>query len=171
VSHRRLIPAVLVGAVVVPTAAAQPLRANVVSWSPNIVRAGEPVSVVLTLRAEPAQGAEIRPNGRRHIAVVIRGNGQTRRFAAAPLGSGRYRSTIVFPQDGAWRIRVHYRGGETDLGKGAACVGDCAGPEETRSSPATGDGWLRIGVAIGVAVVLTAAASAAALSRRRLRAS
>jgi hypothetical protein len=169
VPHRGLIPAVLVGAVVVPTAAAQQLRANPVSWSPDVVRAGEPVSVVLTLRAEPAVGAEIRRDGRRHVAVVIRGNGQARRFAATPLGSGRYRATIVFPEDGAWRVRVRYPGGETGLGKGGACVGDCAEAEETRSSPATGNGRLRIGVVVAVGAVLAAAALAAVLSRRRLR--
>ena len=65
-SRFALVLGVLAAGTFVPTAAAQgfQFRANVVSWSPNIVRPGEPVSVVLTLRAMPAQGAEIRADGR-----------------------------------------------------------------------------------------------------------
>jgi hypothetical protein len=164
----------VVTATFVPTAAAQRIqfRANVVSWSPNIVRPGEPVSIVLTLHAEPAQGAEIRADGRRDVAVVIRGNGQTRRFATTPLGSGLYRTEIVFPAAGSWHIRVRYRVGadgpvgETDLGKGGACVGDCVDAEaqQLRGPPSTGHSF---GIAIAVGVVLMAVVLAAAAARRR----
>jgi hypothetical protein len=134
-SRFALVAAVVGVGILVPAAAAQQFRANVVSWSPNDVRPGEPVAVVLTFHAEPVHGAD----GRRHIAVVIRGRGRTRRFAATPLGSGRYRARIVFPEDGSWAIRVRYHGGETALGKGAACVGDVARPNrcEPRVPPAT----------------------------------
>jgi hypothetical protein len=156
----------VLGGMLVPGAAAQDFRANVVSWSPNVISPGEPVSVVLSLRTEPAQGAAIPADGRRDVAVVIRGNGRTRRFATRPLGSGRYRATIVFPAAGAWHVRVRYRAngalGETDLGKGGACVGACGAAREASTS--TGDARLPIGLAIGGAVVLLAAA---ALRRRR----
>jgi hypothetical protein len=159
-----LVLGVLAAGMLVPAAAGQQFRANVVSWSPNLVHAGEPVSVVLTLHAEPAQGAKIRADGRRDVAVVIRGNGQTRRFGATTLGSGRYRATIVFPDDGSWRLQVQYPGGETGLGKGGACVGDCADAE---GSPAIGDAAFPIGVTIAGGVVLTVAALVAAAGRRR----
>jgi hypothetical protein len=171
-SRFALVLGLLAAGTFVPTAAAQQLqfRANVHSWSPNIVRPGEPVSVVLTLHAEPAQGAEIRADGRRDVAVVIRGNGQTRRFPTTSLGSGLYRTQIVFPAAGAWHIRVQYRVGadgpvgETDLGKGGACVGDCveADAQQLRGppSPSTGHPWLLFGVAIAGGVVLLAAAAA-----------
>lgn len=176
-SRLALVLGVLAAGILLPTAAAQQFqfRANVVSWSPNIVRPGEPASVVLTLRAEPAQGAQIRADGRRDVAIVIRGNGQTRRFTTTPLGSGRYRAKIVFPVAGAWRIRVQYRvgggsrDGETGLGKGAACIGDCVEAEALgmRGSPSTRHPGLPIGFAIAGGVVLMAAVLAAAAARRR----
>src|ERR671931_2035815 len=115
----------LVTMVVAPAAAGREFRANVVSWSPADVRPGEPVTVVLTLHAAPTPDAAP-PDGRRDVHVVIRGAGDTRRFAATPLGSGRYRGRIVFPETGPWSIWVQYRVGagvgETLLGKGAVCV-------------------------------------------------
>jgi hypothetical protein len=163
-------------AIPVPTAAGQQVEffANIASWTPNVVHPGEPVSVVLTLRALPVQGAEIPADGRRDVAVVIRRNGQTRRFETTPLGSGRYRAKIVFPEAGAWYLRAQYRlgpdgaVGETTLGKGGACVGDCvgAGVEAMRGSPSTGNARLLIGVAIAGAVILGSAVLAAATRRR-----
>jgi uncharacterized membrane protein YeaQ/YmgE (transglycosylase-associated protein family) len=171
-----LVLSVLATGILVPTAAGQQVEffANVVSWTPNVVHPREPVSVVLTLRALPMQGAEIPADGRRDVAVVIRGDGQTRRFQTTRLGSGRYRAKIVFPEAGAWYLRVQYRlgpdgaVGETTLGKGGACVGDCVGAEvqAMRGSPSTGDARLLIGVAIAGAVILVAAVVADA-SRRR----
>jgi hypothetical protein len=163
-SRLALVLGVLVGGIVVPSAAGQQFRAEPVSWSPNVVRPGEPVSVVLTLRAGPVRGVRFRPDGRRHVAVVIRRNGRTRRFATTPLGSGRYRTTIIFPEAGAWRVRVQYPGGETGLGKGGACVGDCA---DADGSPAIGDAAFPIEVTIAGGIVATVAALAAAAGWRR----
>jgi hypothetical protein len=170
-----LVLGVLATAILIPTAAGQQVEffANVVSWTPNVVHPREPVSVVLTLRAEPVQGADIPADGRRDVAVVIRGNGQTHRFETLPLGSGRYRAKIVFPEAGAWYLRVQYRlgpegaVGETTLGKGGACVGDCVGAEvqAMRGSPSTGNARLLIGVAIAGAAMLVAGVLVAAARR------
>jgi hypothetical protein len=165
-SRLALVPAVL-GGILAPTAAAQQFWANVISWSPNVVRPGEPVSVVLTLRAYHVQDPNFRADGRRDVAVVIRGNGRTRRFATTPLGSGRYRATIVFPEAGAWSLRARYPGGETVLGKGAACVGDCADVPGMRRSSATAHPRLPVGLAIAGGVVLAAAVLVTAARRRR----
>ena len=104
---------------------------------------------------------------------MIRGSGQARRFAATPLGSGRYRAEIVFPAAGEWRILVRYRVGvdgpvgETALGKGGACVGDCV--ESDAQEQGGSHHALLYEVAIAGGVVLMAAVAAAAAARRRLK--
>lgn len=164
-----LVLGVLITGIFVPAAAAQQFRANVDSWSPDIVQPGEPVTVVLTLHADPAPRTKARTNGRREVAVVIRKNGQMRRFATKPLGSGRYRTKIVFPAAGRWTVLVRFRAaanssaGEIPLGKGATCVGDCGASRAMRNPSANGHGWLAIALGIGGGVLL-----AAVVLRRRM---
>ena len=138
---------VLVAAVAVPPAAAEPLRANVVSVSPNdIDQADVPVSIVFQLykpelpSAHPSWGKPI--GDVNDVEVVIHGQDQTRRFRTEELGGGRYRTEIAFPEPGGWAVRVSYGAGsygagdEVALGKGAICIAaDCVGPQpgETRS--------------------------------------
>jgi hypothetical protein len=162
---RLLLPLVLVMAgtgVFVPSAAAEPLRASVVSASPNdIDEAGVPVSIVFEL-FEPELpslrwGKPI--GGVKSVAVVLRGDGQTRRFSAEDLGGGRYRTEIVYPAAGAWEVLVSYgtggygAGAEVALGKGAICIAaDCTGlaPGERAPTAAAGRPWTAIVVGAGI---------------------
>jgi hypothetical protein len=155
-----------------PAAMADRLHANVLSWTPNHVKPGEPVSIVLQLYTvagspNPQGGKPVA--GVKGVEVVIRGGGPTRRFAAEDLGGGRYRTEIVFPNNGGWDVYVRYDprgdgpGEETELGKGGICVGASvcgAGPlERGENATATRDesGWVgplaAVVGAIGVAGV------------------
>lgn len=178
---------VVLGAVVVPAAAAEPLRANVVSASPNdLDQPNVPQSIVFQLYKpelpSPDWGKPV--GGVNDVEVVIHGHGQTRRFATEDLGGGRYRAEIVFPERGAWRVRVSYGagsygvGGEIDLGKGATCIAaNCVGPQpaETASPESSGKPWTTIisaaaAVLLSVVVVLAAdLARFGAVGRRRRR--
>ena len=152
---------------VAPPAAAQELQANVVSWSPNDVRPGEPVSVVLQLAPFPKGSGSL--VGVENVQVVLHGRGLTRRYPTIDLGSGRYSAQIVFPQAGSWALRVGYTrglnsGDEIQLGKGALCVAAvCVGdqPDETAPAQSHGRPWT------AVAVVLAVAVAAAGLIRLR----
>jgi hypothetical protein len=151
--------------VVVPSALAEPLRANVVSVSPNdIDQPDVPVSIVfhlykVELPSPPTWGTPIA--GVNDVEVVIRGEGQTRRFRTEDLGGGRYRTQIVFPEPGSWAIHVSYGvgrygpGDEIILGKGAICIAaDCVGPQPGDGAPADGRGWLWTTIMIVAAVLL-----------------
>jgi hypothetical protein len=171
---------VLVGAALVaPASAAEPLRANVVSASPNDLDEPDvPQSIVFELykpelpSAQPTWGKPI--GDVNDVEVVIQGQGQTRRFPTEDLGGGRYRTEIAFPEPGGWSIRVSYGAGsygaadEIDLGKGGICIAaDCVGPQPGNATPAQSDGrsWTTVGIVI--AAVLAAALAAAALVRLR----
>jgi hypothetical protein len=167
---------VLAGGVLAPTAAAEQLQANVVSWSPNDVRPGEPVSVVLKLYTagpSPYPEAGIPVAGVSDVAVAIYRKSQARRFTTKALGSGRYRTEIVFPEAGGWNLRVQYAAGshgpgaEILLGKGAICVGGqlCVDEQGVRSARATGHVRRWMHLAFAVAVVLIVAVVAAAERR------
>lgn len=186
---RRLALALLVVAlgagVIVPSALAEPLRANVVSASPNdIDQPGVPVSIVFRLYkpelpSPPTWGTPIA--GVNDVEVVVRGNGQTRRFATEDLGGGRYRTEIVYPEPGGWTVDVSYGAGgygpgdEIKLGKGAICIAaDCVGPQPGEAAPADSGGrpWTTtiIVAAVLLALALLGAAALAgigALARRR----
>lgn len=158
---------VVVAAALAPAAAAEQLHANVVSWSPNDFRPGQPVSVVLYLYT-PGESPHL-PDGKRvagvnDVEVVLRGQGQTRRFATKALGGGRYGAEITFPHVGDWAVRVSYgpgrygAGDEIPLGKGGACVAaDCAGPQPGERTPANGNSWPWTTVALIIAAVLAIA--------------
>jgi hypothetical protein len=171
-------------AVVAPSALAEPLRANVVSVSPNdIDQPDVPVSIVFQLykpqlpSPRPTRGTPIAAVN--DVEVVIRGERQTRRFPAEDLGGGRYRTEIVFPDPGGWEVRVSYGAGsygpgdEINLGKGAICIAaDCVGPQPSETGPADSSGWLWTTIVIGAAAVLAVALAAAfvrfgAVGRRR----
>jgi hypothetical protein len=125
---------VLAAAVLVPVAAGGQIQANVVSWAPNDVQPRKPVTVVFRLyrigaSPYPKDGKPV--TGVTGVAVVIRKHRQERRFAAARVGPGRYRTKLVFPRKGGWDLRVRYRATgdrrarahQVLLGKGAICVG------------------------------------------------
>ncbi len=110
----------LSGAVLVPGAAAEQLHATVVSWAPNDVRSGEPVSVILQLYTArnspyPQDGTPVA--GVENVEVVIRGGGPARHFATEDLGGGRYRAEIVFPNNGGWDLRVRHSAGKHGAGE------------------------------------------------------
>jgi hypothetical protein len=170
----------LIGAaVVVPAAAAEPLRANVVSVSPNdLDKPNVPQSIVFQLykpelpAPHPTWGKPIASVN--DVEVVIHGQGQTRRFPTEDLGGGRYRTEIVFPEPGAWSVRVSYGAGsygagdEVGLGKGGVCIAaDCVGAPTDEANPAQSDGrpWTTMGIVI--AAVLASALLAAGLVRLR----
>jgi hypothetical protein len=154
----------------VPTAAAEQLHANVVSWSPNDVRPGEPVSVVLwlyTAEGSPYPSDGTPAVGVEDVAVVIRGQGESRRFPATYLGRGRYSAAISFPKSGGYELRVSHGvssygpSGEILLGKGAICVAvDCVAPQPHQARQALGDGkrWLLFALSFAVLVVALVAA-------------
>jgi hypothetical protein len=176
----------MAAAVVAPSALAEPLRANVVSASPNdLDKAGVPQTIVFTMFTPelpdpppPTWGKPIAAVNQ--VEVVIRGEGQTRRFPAEDLGGGRYRTEIVFPEPGGWAVRVSYGAGtygpgdEIDLGKGGICIAaDCVGPQPSETAPED-SGWPWTTIVIAAAVVLAVALAAAAafirvgaLGRRR----
>jgi hypothetical protein len=144
-----------------PYAAAQELQANVVSWTPNDVRPGEPVSVVLQLSPFPKGSGSLL--GVEDVQVVLHGEGQTRRFATTDLGSGRYSAEIVFPEAGSWAVRIGYtRGRETDeilLGKGALCVAAvCVGPQPGETTQSESTPWTTVAVVLALAVAVSALA-------------
>ena len=157
-------------ALAAPAAAAEKLQANVVSWSPNIVRPGEPVSVVLQLARGPSPLVpdDTSVAGASDVHVVLHGRGETLRFTTTKLGSGRFSAQIVFPKAGAWALRAGYRPGrhraldEVLLGKGAACVGDCVGGESSRAR--------RDDRVVVVALVLLSLSLVAISARARARA-
>src|SRR6266511_2498145 len=134
-------------AVVAPSALAEPLRANVVSAAPNdIDQPDVPVWIMFQLykpqlpSPRPTWGTPIA--GVNDVEVVIRGEGQTRRFPTEDLGGGRYRTQIIFPEPGGWAIHVSYGAGsygsgdEIDLGKGGICIAaDCVGPQPGEAAP------------------------------------
>lgn len=133
----------MLGAVVAtPAAAAEPLRANVVSMSPNdIDQPNVPVSIVfMRYKPElPSPDWGEPTGGVNDVEVVIRGQGRTRRFPAENLGGGRYRSQAVFPVPGAWALRVSNGAGgygeadEIALGKSALCIAaDCVWPRPAK---------------------------------------
>jgi hypothetical protein len=164
-------------AVVGPSALAEPLRANVVSVSPNdIDQPDVPVSIVFQLykpqlpSPRPTWGTPIAAVN--DVEVVIRGEGQTRRFPAEDLGGGRYRTEIVFPEPGGWDVRVSYGAGsyglddEINLGKGAICIAaDCVGPQPSGTAPAHSSGSLWMTIVIAAAAVLAVALAVAAFVR------
>jgi hypothetical protein len=170
---------VLGAAVVVPAAAAEPLRANVVSVSPNdIDQPDVPVSIVFQLykpelpTAHPTWGKPI--GGVNDVELVIRGQGQTRRFRTEDLGGGRYRTEIVFPEPGGWNLRISYGAGsygasdEIALGKGAICIAaDCVGaqPGETASAESSGRPWTTIIIVVAAVLLSLAVLVAAGLAR------
>jgi hypothetical protein len=167
----------LTTAIVPSSAAADQLHANVASWSPNDVRPGEPVSLVLYLYTpSPTAWA---PDGRRFagvndVEVVLRGQGQTRRFATEDLGGGRYGAEISFPQAGAWAVRVSYGpgrdgvGDEVPLGKGGVCVAaDCVAPQPGETTFVQSDGWPWTTIALIFAAGLAVALVVAAVTRTK----
>ncbi len=174
----------MAAAVLAPAAAAEQLHSNVVAWTPKDVQPAEPVAVVLQLYTA---GASPYPNDGKPVAavndieVLIRGEGQTRRFATEEIGGGRYRTEIVFPTNGGWDIRVRYGpgsygpGDEIQLGKGGICVGAeiCDGEQPAQDVRAQADGRpsTTIAVALGlvtiIALVTTALIWFGGLGRRR----
>ncbi len=171
-------------AVVAPSALAEPLRANVVSAAPNdIDQPDVPVWIMFQLykpqlpSPRPTWGTPIA--GVNDVEVVIRGEGQTRRFPTEDLGGGRYRTEIVFPEAGSWAVRVSYGAGsygpgdEINLGKGAICIAaDCVEPQPGETAPADSSGWPWTTIIIAAAAVLAVALAAAfvrfgAVGRRR----
>jgi hypothetical protein len=164
-----LFVAVAAGAAV-PTAAAEQLHANVVSWSPNDVRAGEPVSVVFWLYT--VEGSSYPSDGRpavsvEDVAVVIRGQGESRHFPVTHLDRGRYSTAISFPTSGGYDLRVSHGvssygpAGEILLGKGAICVAtDCVTPQPDQAREALGDGKSRLPLGSTSAVLLVALVAA-----------
>jgi hypothetical protein len=165
--------------VVAQAAAAEPLRANVVSVSPNdIDQPDVPVSIVFRLynpqlpSPQPDWGKPF--GGVNDVEVVVRGQGQTGRFPTEDLGGGRYRTEIVFPEPGGWTVRISYAAGsygagdEIDLGKGAICIAaDCIGPQPGETAPADSNGqpWTTIITIIIMAAALALASVAVALVR------
>jgi hypothetical protein len=167
---------VLGAAVVVPAAAAEPLRANVVSVSPtNIDQADVPVSIVFQLykpelpSAHPSWGKPV--GGVNEVEVVIHGQGKTHRFGTENLSGGRYRTEILFPEPGGWNLRVSYGAGdEIELGKGAICIAaDCIGPQpgETASAESGGRPWSTIIILAAAVLLSLAVLVAAGLARFR----
>jgi hypothetical protein len=161
----------------VPAAAAEPLRANVVSVTPNnIDQPDVPVSIVFQLyrpelpSTRPTWGEPI--GGVNDVEVVVRGRGQTRLFSTEDLGGGRYRTEIVFPEPGSWDLRVSYSAGsygtgdEIALGKGAICIAaDCVGPQSGDTAPASESSPLTTIIIIFAAVLLPVALLIAVRSR------
>jgi hypothetical protein len=160
-----------------PVAAAERLQANVVSWSPNVVRPGSPVYVVLQLAPGPSAVVEddTPVAGAQDVQVVLHGRGETRRFPTTALGSGRYRAEIAFPKPGSWAVRVAYRPGrhsaleEILLGKGGACVAPCLEAPAGESTPARRHDRLTLALAL-VAAGLLSVAALSGLARARARA-
>ena len=123
----------LVGAVMSPTAAAKQLHSNVSSGeAPADVQPGMPVEVTLVLSTagptpSPKDGTPVA--GVNEVEVVIRGEEETHRFATQDIGGGRYRTELIFPKLGGWKLRVRYapggygHGDQVLLVKGAICVG------------------------------------------------
>ncbi len=152
----------IVGAVLAPAATAAQLHSNVISWTPNDVQPGEPVAVVLQLYTAgaspyPQDGKPVA--GVNDIAVLIRGERQTRRFATEDIGGGHYRTEIVFPKNGGWDLYVRYGAGsygpgdEIQLGKGGICVGaELCSDEPVQTVPAQGNGqpWTALALAAGL---------------------
>jgi hypothetical protein len=71
------------------------------SSMPDGTSAGEPWVVTIDVRqhgVSPTDG--LKP------AITIYGNGTNRRFAAKPLGDGKYRAEVVFPSAGTWKYEV-----------------------------------------------------------------
>ena len=149
-------------AVLPPAAAAEQLHANVVSWAHADVKVGQPVSVVLVL-----YGGGPRLDG---VEVVIRGNETARRFATTALGSARYRTEIVFPSAGSWRISVGYPGGsyggagEIPLGKGGIRIDAPTADRTGRAPPSTAPATV---VILALALALSGLALAASRSASR----
>jgi hypothetical protein len=167
-------------AVVAPSALAEPLRANVVSVSPNdIDQPDVPVSIVFRLykpelpSAYPTWGKPV--GGVNDVEVVIHGQGQTHHFRTEDLGGGRYRTEIVFPEPGGWDLRVSYGAGsygagdDIDLGKGAICIAAvCVGrpqPGETASAESSGRRWTTSIIVVAVVLLSLAVLLAAGLTR------
>ncbi len=158
----------MTAAVAAAPARAEPLRANVVSASPNdLDQPDVPQSVVFTLYkpelpSPPTWGTPIA--GVNDVEVVIRGEGQTRRFPTEDLGGGRYRTQIIFPEPGGWAIHVSYGAGsygsgdEIDLGKGGICIAaDCVGPQPGEAAPSDSRAWPWTAIAVLAAAVLAVA--------------
>jgi hypothetical protein len=145
-------------------AAAEPLRANVVSWSSDRYEPGVPQSIVFRLYEpqlpSPDWGKPI--SDANDVEVVIHGQGQTQRFPAEDLGGGRYRTTIAFPERGGWSVGVRYGAGsygtadEVPLGKGGICiVTGCDGPPPGEPASPAGSGWpWTMTIIAGAAVLL-----------------
>lgn len=147
---KKIALAVVVAAVgaaaLVPVAAAEQLHANVVSWSPNDVELDEPVAVVLVLYVAgpspyPQDGKPVA--GVNDVEVVIRGDGQERRFPTEDIGGGHYRTEISFPAPGDWALRVSYGSGrygpsdEVVLGKGSIRIEAASTADESGRSSST----------------------------------
>jgi hypothetical protein len=173
---------VVLAAAVVPAAAAEPLRANVVSASPNdLNQAGVPQTIVFTIfRPElpdpppPTWGKPIA--GVNHVEVVLRAEGQTLRFPTEDLGGGRYRTQIVFPTPGGWSVRVSYGVGaygpadEIDLGKGGIRIdiaADRVGAQSAKTAPAADSRqpWRAILILVAAVLLPLAVLVAAGLAR------
>jgi hypothetical protein len=161
-----LLPFGLFGGVV-PTAAAEQLHANVDYWAPNDVRPREPVSVVLQLYVagpspNPREGRPVA--GVNGVEVLLRGQGQTHRFATEDVGEGRYSAEIVFPEAGGWDLRVRYGAGdygpgdEILLGKGGICVGAelCAAGHPAEAAPSSRRAGVSVALAVGIGAVVIA---------------
>jgi hypothetical protein len=173
-----LLTLTLSAVVVAPSALAEPLRANVVSASPNdLDQAGVPQAIVFEIfkpelpdPPPPTWGKTIA--GVNDVEVVIRGEGHTRRFPTEDVGGGRYRTEIVFPEPGGWTIRVSYGAGaygpadEIDLGKGGICIAaDCVGPQPEEATPAASSGWRSTKNAVIAAAILAVPLFVAAVYR------
>jgi len=121
------------------------LESNVVAWTPNDPEPGEPLSVVFNIHVAGDRrfGYGKPVAGVNDVEVVLRGEGQTRRFPTTEVGGGRYTSEIVFPEPGAWHVLVSYgsgsygNGDEIPLGKGA---GRIDGPEPGPPTGQAGSG-------------------------------
>jgi hypothetical protein len=175
---RFLLAAVLAAGVLAPSAAAaEQLHANVLAWSPNDVRAGKTVSLVLLLytagpTANPSDG--VPATGVGDVEVVLRGKEITRRFPARNRGDGSYDAQIVFPANGGWDLTVGYGdGAEVPLGKSGICVGAPICVEElSASAPLEDDGrrWLPVALValLTIGLFLTAAKALHALARLRV---
>lgn len=99
---RKLLCVLTLALVAAPAAGAGGFATVGLSSLPTGTAAGETWTVDLTVRAHgrtPIDG--IAP------LVRIRGDGQTREFAARPTGeTGVYRADVVFPREGTWRYEV-----------------------------------------------------------------
>jgi hypothetical protein len=97
------------------------------------------------------------------ITITLDGTDDSRQFVATPTGkAGVYRSSVVFPEAGAWRIVADSTFGESMLTYGPVMIGPDSGttPSSFPVLPV---------VAVGAALALIAAVVLGALGFRRSR--